>query len=81
MRITIKLIELAEKIRIVIEPTEFRRILIRFIESVEFRRILIRFANLANFVIFAINARSAISNFAGTFQICRYIELLKLSFR
>ena len=60
MRITTKLIELAEKVRIVAEPAEFRRILIRF-------------ADPADFVISATNARSAISNFAGTFQICRCI--------
>ena len=58
MRITIKLIELAEKIRIVTELAEFRRILIRF-------------ANLADFMISAINARLAILNFIETFQICR----------
>ena len=73
MRITTKLVELAEKIKIVIEPAEFRRILIRFTKSAEFRRILIRFADPADFVISAINARSVISNFAGTFQICRCI--------
>ena len=58
MRIITKLIELAEKIKIVIKPAEFKRILIRF-------------ADPADFMISAIHARSAISNFAGTFQICR----------
>ena len=71
MRITTKLIELTEKVETVTEPAEFGRILIRFAEPAEFRRILIRFADPADFVISAINARSAISNFAGTFQICR----------
>ena len=56
MRITIKLIELIKKIKIVTEPAEFERILIRFTKSIEFRRILIRFADLANFVISATNA-------------------------
>ena len=67
MRITIKLIELAEKIKIVTK-------------SAEFRRILIRFANSADFVISAIYARSAISNFVGTFQICRCTYNIKLEF-
>ena len=73
MRIAVKLVELAEKIRIVTEPAEFRRILIRF-------------ADPADFVISATHARSAISNFVGTFQICRcdrylsFSSLLRLSF-
>ena len=58
MRITTKLVELIKKIKIVTK-------------SAEFRRILIRFTNSTDFIISAINARSAISNFIGTFQICR----------
>ena len=58
IRITTKLIELAKKIKIITKPTKFRRILIRF-------------TNSADFIISAINARLAISNFIETFQICR----------
>ena len=62
MRITAKLVELAKKVGIVTELAEFGRILIRFADS-------------ADFVISATNARSAISNFAGTFQICRWLRI------
>ena len=58
IRITIKLIELIEKIKIIIKSAEFRQILIRFI-------------NPANFIISAIYARLVILNFIETFQICR----------
>ena len=63
MRITAKLIELIEKIKIVIKLAEFWLIF----EIV---------AKPAEFLISALFARSAIWNLAGTFQICRWLRVI-----